>query len=580
VNRLGEHARLVADALAAGGVRQVVVSPGSRSTPFLHALVEHEALEVHDVLDERAAGFFALGRAKVEGRPVALLCTSGSAPAHYFPAVIEAAAARVPLVVLSADRPPSLHGCGANQTVDQARLYGEHARWFVDLPLPGERPDELRALRRIVVQAVFRSQHPEPGPVHLNARADKPLEPGPAEGDRDRELERMAETVRAEPVTQPRAPRLVPDEATVAELCERIDRAERGMVVAGPAPLSQREHAGAVLALSERAGLALAAEATSQLRFLGDARGRVATLDGFGVLASLDPSPLDVDFVLQLGAAPVSSGWDAWLRRSPRVPRVVVSPWAWPDPQSSATTLVQADVGATLAACLERLERTTAPRALPALGAFDLGSVPLDAMAEGAVTRAVVEALPPGGLLAVGNSLAVRHLDDWCPGSMADLRVWSQRGVAGIDGLVSGAAGAACADGGPTALLLGDLSLLHDLSGLDVARRVRAPFAVVVLDNQGGRIFEQLPVARAPATAPHIDRWTTPHGIESFEHAARLFGHRFARVTELGELRGAMREALATSGCTVVQAVVPPHGAARDRERLRRHLAAAAREGT
>jgi 2-succinyl-5-enolpyruvyl-6-hydroxy-3-cyclohexene-1-carboxylate synthase len=183
-------------------------------------------------------------------------------------------------------------------------------------------------------------------------------------------------------------------------------------------------------------------------------------------------------------------------------------------------------------------------------------------LTKGALARAIVSTLPEGSLLALGNSLPIREVDNYCPGSMTDALVWSQKGTNGIDGLVSGAAGAAAAYGGPVTLYLGDLALLHDLHGLAVARGIETPFVVVVAQNDGGRIFEQLPIADSPEIDPELlALWTTPHGLD-FAHAALLFQHEYRRADSEAALRQALAEAHLRSGCTLIEAVVPPSGAA------------------
>ncbi len=583
MNLVGEWGRLFFEALAGSGVADVVVSPGSRSTPFVVAAASEPRLACHDVADERSAAFHALGRAKASGRPVALLSTSGTAPAHYLPAVIEAARTFTPLVVLSADRPLSLQDCGASQTIDQVKLFGDHVRWFADVEAPDPSPGSLRALRRIAAQAVARALHPVPGPVHVNLRVAKPLEPGPARGDAEREVEARARAIGEEPLAAFRPPRSLPDERTIADVGAAIERSRRGLIVCGPGPLDRFEVRAAVLDLARRTGFPIAAEGASQFRFAGDARGDLVVLDALDAVYRSGPARrrLVPDLVLQIGDAPVSSGWDGALSAAgATIPRIVLSPHGWPDPWSSATLLVPADLDETLRALLavararpDRawLEEIAAAEAVAwrsiesALG--DEGSP-----GEGWIVRRLAEALPRGALLAIGNSLPIREVDLYVPGHVADVAVWSQRGAAGIDGLVSGAAGAASASGRPAALLLGDVSCRHDLGGLELAARVvESPFAVVVVDKGGGRIFEQLPVARAPHLARHMDRFVTPARV-SFAAAAGVFGLRHVRVEDGPSLREALDEALARPGATLVEAVVDPHGAARQDARVRAEI--------
>jgi 2-succinyl-5-enolpyruvyl-6-hydroxy-3-cyclohexene-1-carboxylate synthase len=569
----GQWARALLDAFAQAGVRHVVISPGSRSTPFVVAAAAHPGLVCHDVLDERSAAFFALGQARATGVPSLLLCTSGTAPAHYYPAVMEAAQAFVPLIVLSADRPFDRLGCGANQTVDQAKLFGGYVRHFADLGTAGEGAPE--AARRAAVQAVHWARGPTPGPVHINVHARKPLEPSQNASPIDV----------AAPITSAYAPEVTPSAAGIQAAAEVIRSARRGVVVAGPAPLSQARCRDAVVELARHTGFVLCAEAASQLRFMP--AGGVAHCDGFdwlwrtgGGRARWTP-----DVILQLGAAPVSAGYEALIEGA-SVRRVVIAPHGWPDPSSRAEVFMQAPVGAAVEALRVALPGP-ATSAWPALVEAD-GIVwrcvrdvqaGAEGLGEAAVAAEVVDACRGRALLAVGNSLPIRHLDSWVRGDGAAVDVVSQRGASGIDGLVSGAAGLAQAQERPVVLLLGDVSFLHDVGGLLAARHAAAPLVVVVINNGGGRIFEQLPVAARDDLRPHLDHFVTPQDAR-LEHAARLYGHRYVGVGSSAELRDALREGVERPGCTVVEAVVAPHGAAVERARAQAAVERALGGGT
>ena len=576
LNTVGSWATLLIDALVTSGVHDIVITPGSRSTPFVFAALHHAGLRCHRLVDERVAAFHALGMARVTHLPVALLCTSGTAPAHYLPAVIEASLSYVPLVLLTADRPLALQDCGAPQTVDQVKMFGDHVRWFADLGHPEDTEEALRGMRRAAAQAVWTSLGPTPGPVHLNARARKPLEPRPAPSDDERAGAACAERVMAAPITRAPFAELRASDATCRELASLIAGARRGLVVCGPAPLSTVSEREAILEFVRRAGFPLLAEATSQLRFAPDRAG-IATLDAFDTVlrARWAVERIRPDLILQLGPAPTSGAWDRWLRTQP-TERVVIAPHGWQDPQGTASMLVRAPVAATLRSITAMLPRAGAQ------GAWQAALSRLDRIAwrasdevvsretsltEGACFRTVVESMPPAGLLALGNSLPVRQVDTWCRGGTCDLAVMGQRGANGIDGVIASAAGAAIAWRRPTALLVGDVSFAHDLAGLAAAKGVDVPLAVVVVNNAGGRIFEQLPIATLPGIEPDLPFWITPPEVD-VAHAASAYGHAYVRVSERGAMGEAMAHALARSGCSVVEAVVPPSGALKQNRAL------------
>ncbi len=568
-----EWAGLLVDMLAASGVRDVVISPGSRSTPFVLAAARHPGLRRWDVIDERSAAFFALGQARATGAPSLAICTSGTAGAHYLPAVIEASLSFVPLLVLTADRPLDLQQCGAPQTVDQVKLFGDHVRAFFDLGLPDASLAALRGLRRAAAQAVHATRWPTPGPVHLEARARKPLEPRPAAEEGERRAAQLArELAKAPP--RAHAPALVPSGAALDRLAARLHAAQRPLVVAGPGPLRQAEARSAVAELLGRSGAVLLREAASQLR----ARS-VTGVDAFDVLVETAPirSGAAPDLVLQLGAAPTSAALHGWLAACPEAERWVAAPHGWHDPDGTAHELVVGEIADVAAGLAARLRPSPpGPTAWQALwqGGEEVAQRVIDGAlrdgpSEGAAVRAVAECLPPGGTLFVGNSLAIRELDLFCPARIAECPVLCQRGASGIDGLVSGAAGAATV-GGPVTLLLGDVSFLHDVGGLWAARHAGVALTVVVLHNGGGRIFDDLPLG-ATGIEGAMHHFTTPHDL-GFAHAAGLYGlaHRAAGTV------AQLREALASTDerPRLIEATVPPTGLAALRGRIVRAVAA------
>jgi 2-succinyl-5-enolpyruvyl-6-hydroxy-3-cyclohexene-1-carboxylate synthase len=568
VNVVGEWGRVIARTLADAGVTDVVVSPGSRSTPFVVSIDTEPRLDVRVVIDERSAAFFALGRARVTGRPTAILCTSGTAAANYLPAVVEADAASIPLVVLTADRPLSLMECGANQTIEQLGLYRDRTRFALDLGAPSAELRDMRAARRGVLRAVAEASGPHPGPVHLNLRAEKPLEPGPARSDADRRAESAASDVLALAATKSDLGRLSPSDETLDALTERIARAERPVLVAGPAAAGARAHGESLAALCREASIPLLAEATSQHRFSGRVRRGVPVFDFFGLAwrTEVGRALLAPDLVIQVGDHPVCRGY-AELTGGSGVERVVLCDRGWPDPAGDASLVVRGDLAPIFRALAARAPQNA--RDAGFLARLESAQLALSHLVEevggefgeGAVARVVTASVPDGGLLVVGNSLPVRELDLFCPGDVGDFPVVSQRGVSGIDGLVSGAAGSADAAGRPTILYLGDVSFLHDVGGLMSARELAAPLVIVVSNNDGGRIFEQLPVARADLPTGALERFTTPHGL-SLDHAAALYGHGYARVESGPAAREAITAALARGATTVVEATVPPSAAA------------------
>jgi len=548
------------------GVTDIVVSPGSRSTPFV-AAAAHVGLHCHTIVDERAAGFFALGRAKVSGTPVALLCTSGSAGCHYFPAIVEASHSFTPLIAITADRPSELHGCDAPQAMNQTRLYGDHVRASIDLGAPHEGDLAMRSVQRKAIQAVTSALTPTPGPVHINAPARKPLEPS----DDAEPVEGHSPTIHT-PVSKV-------SDAGISELAGACASHRRGVIIAGPAPIDQRSLRERVAALSAATGYPVLAEATSQLRLVGRTE-TTTTCDGFAQLLSstafVDAHRADV--VIQIGATP--AGWELnrYVNSCDHAQRYVLAAHGWPDPTSSATALLFGDIG-------DALERLTGK-----LGnvkpdddwaqAFRDGSElawrcsetvlgeQRDQVGEDQIMRAVVGNAPNGCLLALANSLPVRTVDWFCPGTASDLDVTHQRGLNGIDGLIAGAAGAASARTGPTLLVLGDVSFAHDVGGLAAARSLETPLAIVVVDNRGGHIFDYLPIAdRAELAAEYQAHWLAEQSLDICS-VATSYGLAAVTVSSAGALSDALTAALSHNGCTVIHAPVAPTSAKQSKQRV------------
>jgi 2-succinyl-5-enolpyruvyl-6-hydroxy-3-cyclohexene-1-carboxylate synthase len=584
-NLLGEWARLLIGSLARAGVQNAVLSPGSRSTPFAWAALHEPRLSCRVLIDERSAGFFALGQAKLTGRPSLLISTSGSAGAHYLPALVEACESRTPVIVLTADRPFELQGCAAPQTIDQTRLFGHHARKFVELGLPDADEAALRALARAASQAVHAARFPEPGPVHLNARAKKPLEPRAPDDAAGRDLESLVASLLEQRPTSVTLSTAAP--GSLEWLARTCRAAKRGILVCGELPAWRADRSGAIAALAGELEFAVLCEAPSQLRLaLPAPRLAAQVCDAFDLLFRCDAlaGRVEPDLILQLGPPPTSGAFERWLAAHPRIERHVIAEHGWPDPQSSAKTLTVADVpsaAALLAGALRDMSSSSEAResrrafgaTLSRLNGYAWQAVEKEigagtTLSEGGATRLVVDALPAGAVLAIGNSLPIRHVDLFCRARAGSVRVLAQRGANGIDGLISSAAGAASASRSPTTLLLGDVAFLHDLGGLHALRGLELPFVIVVLNNDGGRIFEQLPLAKlaGPGDAA-LDAWLTPHGLE-LGPAAALYGHAYARVTRPDELRGALAEAHARRGCTLIEVIVPPHGATAELGRI------------
>ena len=535
--------------LRRSGVANVVICPGSRSTALTLAFTRDPEYKCWLHLDERSAGYLALGLARQLGEPVALVCTSGTAAANFLPAVVEASLSRVPLVVLTADRPPELRDVGASQTVDQVRLYGSHARWFVDMPLADGSATVERYARSAAARAAEAALGPPAGAVHLNFPFREPLvEVGPASQPAPPAAHaRLARTESAVPDAEA--------EQLAADLAGR-----RGLIVCGPE--SSGLPAAEIAELASALGWPLLADPLSGLRV-----GRHSLEH---VVESYDTLVRDREFaavaapdvVLRFGAAPTSKALNQWLAALPDVSQFVVDvAGGWRDPDAVAAGMVRAAPAALCRALIERLDgaarldrawlaRWSAANRV-ARAALREALDAIDEPFEGRAPVELVEALPEGATLVAGNSMPVRDLDSFLPVAARDLRIVGNRGASGIDGVVSSAAGGAAARGGPVALLVGDLSFFHDLNGLWPLRRHGLDLTVLLVNNDGGGIFHFLP--QAEAVPESFEEWFgTPHGLD-FRAAVEMHGGSFRSLEGSRGWVPALAEAVATPGLSVLE---------------------------
>jgi len=568
-------------ALAEAGVAHVVIAPGSRSTPLAISAERTPGLRTWIELDERSAAFFALGIGRATGRPAAVVCTSGTAAANLLPAVVEACHARVPLIVLTADRPSELRDFAAGQTIEQNGLYGRHPRWTAEVPLAEAGAASLRHAGIVAARAVAAAIGSPAGAVHLNWPLREPLAPirAPAPpGDT-----RAASGTAAAP-TAPRFSRaeLAADPADVAELAALALARERGVIVCGPME-ADPDLARALARFAERAGWPLFADPASSLRTVEDASDRAVVLDAGDLLARSPGFAAGVrpEVVVRIGDAPVSKAQRLWLEAA--APEAV---WwldlggQWGEPSRQATRVVRGGAAALLDAAAQKLpERLARSRTWgPAIAAANeraraslATAVAEPALFSGlSVADAAARALPAGGQLFASNSMPIRLLDLALAARPGAPRVLANRGASGIDGVTSTALGVAAASGRPTILFTGDLALLHDLPGLLLAKREAIPLAIAVLDDDGGGIFSFLPVAEQGEAVAFERLFRTPHGLD-LARVAALFELPYACPKSLPELERALAEAVARPRVSLIHVRVDAA------ENVRRFRAAVAR---
>lgn len=522
-------ASVLVETLVRCGVRHAVVSPGSRSTPLTIACARHPGLSAIPVLDERSAAFFALGISKRTRVPVVLVCTSGTAGANYFPAIIEARESAVPLIVITADRPPEMRACASGQTIDQQKLFGGYVSFFHELALPEPGESLLRYLRQNVLHAVHRALRPTAGPVHLNAPFRDPLPPLPDDGQTARvvhPIEWEQFFAHLQPPTASAhvavdAPRLVPE--------------AHGAIVVGP-DAGDGDELAAIAACALRLGWPVITDGLSAVRNRADVVPHLVTTADVVLRNATVAERLTPEVIIAVGSWPTSKVVRGWIERSgARI--LLVSDRAdnrdalhgRTQPIGSLVSLVSALPAASEESAYQRLWARYEQKARAALDARMTAS---DELFEGRAAWTLGRALPAGTPVFVANSMPVRDVEYFWPANDRGVRPFVSRGANGIDGTLSTALGVAHEAGKPAVLLTGDLALLHDTNGFLLASRLRGGLTIVLINNRGGGIFEHLPVAQFEP--PFEEFFATPQSV-NFATLCAAYGVEHRMVATWGE---------------------------------------------
>lgn len=529
-------------------------------------------------LDERSAGYFALGIGRATGMPAAVITTSGTAAANLHPAVIEAFHAEVPLIVLTADRPHRLRSADANQAIEQIRLFGTHVREFHEVAPPSADEPALRHLRTLAARAVSVAAGPPAGPVHLNFPFDKPLEPvrgadgEPPEGrpvTREpggwREEDPYVRVVRGSPS--------VPEEAV--EHVARLFRSRRNGILVVGANATPEETGRAAGRLSAATGFPLLADPLSGARFGGAGRNVIGGYDLF----LRDPEirkRMRPDLILRVGATPTSASLTSLLEESTEARQIVVDPGGrWKDHLSVASEYVEADAAEFFQAVSGRLSNTIASDSwrkgwarVEEVTQAEVRASLSAGLFEGVVVAEAVAGVSARANLFISNSMPVRDLDAFVAPTDEVVHVYGNRGASGIDGIVSSSLGVQVGTGRKTVAVLGDIAMYHDMNGLLAAAKYGLDVCFVVIHNDGGGIFQTLPISQ------HEPEFTsyflTPHGI-NFRGVAQLYGIRYWRVTSTQDLRESLEDAMNVDGPAILEVPLD-----RERSHRRRQEVAAA----
>ncbi|APH03964.1 2-succinyl-5-enolpyruvyl-6-hydroxy-3-cyclohexene-1-carboxylic-acid synthase [Bacillus weihaiensis] len=538
------------DELVRKGVEHVVISPGSRSTPLAILMCEHPLLKTYVNIDERSAGFFAIGLAKSIKKPVALLCTSGTAAANYYPAVVEAYYSRVPLLVLTADRPHELRDIGAPQVIDQIQLYGKYPKWFVDVAIPEENEGILRYVRTIAGRAVGLAMTKPAGVIHLNFPFREPLVPNlkieNLWGTYENRQEYLSTTIGTQTVNSHQLQAII----------EVIKGTQNGLIVCGDQQDSTyKQH---VIQLSASLKYPILADPLSQLR-AGHKENSI--IDCYDTLLK-DPEiaeKLKPDVIIRFGAMPVSKPLTTLLKKNPQITQIVIDPsGSYRDTTLNASHIVlceEATFCKTLVESIEEkamtayyqiwlkcheLHRTLLEQAL----------LPITDLFEGKIVNEIQRVLPSESRLMIGNSMPIRDIDTYFRNTPKKIDLYCNRGANGIDGTNSTALGLSVERSKPTFLLVGDLSFYHDLNGLLAAKVNQLDLTIILINNDGGGIFSFLPQSNEER---HFETlFGTPIGLD-FSKAVDMYGGEFHSMTSWDQFHQYFSEEWENHGLKVIE---------------------------
>ena len=541
--------------LVAQGITQFCISPGSRSTPLTVAAARHPQANTKIFLDERAAAYFALGWARATDQAAVLICTSGTAGANYYPAIIEASVEHLPLLAITADRPPELQQTGANQTVDQNRLFGSHTRWFYDPGCPDPTLQES-TVKSWAAQAVLRSAHPDPGPVHLNIPFREPF------------LSNESPTLPK--VSSPDFQLSIPIQKPAKEdlhVLRTILQADRGLVTLGELPVRAHHSVGIFL---EKLNWPVFADTTSGFRF-GHLTQRIDLADQ--LLVKNHWRKAEPEVWIHLGNQYVSKRWLQWWQDCNSTRKILITNHSErQDPSQCPHWRLQLD--------WEELEEilpltVASPSRTQWLEQWKLGSQALEEQmaqwwdqterfGEISIVRELIRQMPIENALFVGNSLPVREVDMLSTTRNTPLQIAANRGASGIDGQIATACGWAMGHRQPTTILLGDLSAIHDLNSLLLFRESPVPMTLVILNNDGGGIFSMLPISKQKDVFERF--FGTPHGCE-FSKVAAMFDLPYFQPENLEQLQNSFQEAWRSNKSSLIEVKT-------DREQTAAHLLA------
>lgn len=560
VNSLAGY--LLAETLYRLGLREVVISPGSRSTPLTFAFARHPGIDAIPLLDERSAAFFALGMAKRNHRPVVLVCTSGTALANYFPAIIEAHMSQVPLIVLSADRPPEMRDCNSGQAIDQIKLYGDYVGFFHEFAVPSAEASFLNYQRQTLVHAWTLCTQTQPGPVHLNCPFRDPLAPVSVGGnvqlpdgfDEESFFLMVKPPVRVRRMADPFAAH---QNDTWTELQALLTERTDGLILCGPAqPEHVEEYVDTLARLAALTGWPVLADPLSPVRQYAGSFGVVVTAYDIILRNAEFADKVQPSMVLSIGKLPTSKVLRDYLDKK-QIPTWVIDPQQDnSDGIHRRATHLKLSIQELTSSLDARINQATRYANIwqaansAVVNAVNKVLRGCDYTFEGKASWLLARNLPEGTPIFLANSMPVRDAEYFWQSSDRKLQPYYNRGANGIDGTLSTALGIA-QHSQPAVLLTGDLALLHDMNGFLSLSYFKGSLTIIVINNNGGGIFEALPIRNFD---PEFENFfATPQSI-NFKRLAKLYGLEFEEIMDLDKLLPAIRE-LPAKGVRLIEVV-------------------------
>jgi 2-succinyl-5-enolpyruvyl-6-hydroxy-3-cyclohexene-1-carboxylate synthase len=555
--------------LVSCGVKYACISPGSRNTPITYAIANNQQIKSFVHIDERSCSFFALGLAKSSDSPVILVSTSGTATAEFYPAIIEAYQQRVPLIVCTADRPPELLDCGENQTINQNNLYRNHIRWFVDVGVPEISKKRIFHIKNIARKSYYESLIRSKGPVHLNFPFRKPFEPETYTDEVDNEIIEIAEKPYSEKNSiSSREERNILSELTTlwnekwfVEIFNHISNFEKGIIVVGPENYNSLFHKKCKL-LAEKLGYPIFADGASQLRFGKNNKENV--LSNFEAVLKIKSfvQKHNPDIIIQFGRTPTSNALNSFLEKCDSLRYIINEYGDWFDPSNKATAAIACKPYIFCEKLLELLDTDkNSNRESEWLNEF-LASEKFSTMikeeiisnsqfpSEPRIIKELLDIMPENSNLMISNSMPIRDFDYFAYKTDKDIKIFNNRGASGIDGINSTAFGIAAESKKTTVLLTGDLAFYHDMNGLLAANKYSIPLIIILINNNGGGIFEVLPISKYKNIFDEF--FITPHNL-NFELFVNGYKGFYKQVESWDDLKNNFNKSIADNSFSVLE---------------------------